>query len=58
VIVKLPENKNIIVDSKVSLVAYEKYVNETEGKDIHLKSHLQSIRNHLKNLDVKEYPFP
>jgi DNA recombination protein RmuC len=55
VIVKLPENKNIIVDSKVSLVAYEKYVNETEGKDIHLKSHLQSIRNHLKNLDVKEY---
>ncbi|NNF35125.1 MAG: DNA recombination protein RmuC, partial [Saprospiraceae bacterium] len=40
VIVKLPDNKNIIVDSKVSLVAYEKYVNEEEGKETYLKSHI------------------
>jgi len=55
VVVKLPEDKNIIVDSKVSLVAYERYVNEPEGKDIHLKKHIQSIRNHLKSLDIKTY---
>jgi len=55
VIVKLPDNKNIIVDSKVSLVAYEKYVNQDEGKETYLKSHIQSIKNHLRNLDVKEY---
>ncbi len=55
VVVKLPENKNIIVDSKVSLVAYERYVNEPEGKEVYLKNHIQSIRNHLKSLDIKTY---
>jgi DNA recombination protein RmuC len=55
VIVKLPDNKNIIVDSKVSLVAYENYVNQEEGKDTYLKAHIQSIKSHLKGLDVKEY---
>jgi DNA recombination protein RmuC len=55
VIVKLPDNKNIIVDSKVSLVAYEKHVNEEEGRETHLKNHIQSIKNHLRGLDVKEY---
>jgi len=55
VVVKLPENKNIIIDSKVSLVAYERYVNESEGKDVYLKNHIKSIRNHLKSLDIKTY---
>ena len=55
IIVKLPDNKNIIVDSKVSLVAYERYVNEDEGKETYLKNHIQSIKNHLRGLDVKEY---
>ena len=55
VVVKLPEDKNIIVDSKVSLVAYERYVNESEGQDLFLKKHIQSIRNHLKSLDLKTY---
>jgi DNA recombination protein RmuC len=55
VIVKLPDSKNIIVDSKVSLVAYERYVNEDEGKETYLKNHIQSIKNHLRDLDVKEY---
>jgi len=55
VIVKLPDNKNIIVDSKVSLVAYEKYVNEEEGRETYLKNHIQSIKNHLRGLDTKEY---
>ena len=56
VVVKLPDDKNIIVDSKLSLVGYEKYVNESENKEnreSYLRSHIQSIRNHLKSLDTK-----
>ncbi len=57
VIVKLPEQKNIIVDSKVSLTAYEKYVNAEEGreKEMELKNHLISIRSHIKGLSEKNY---
>ena len=58
VVVKLPDDKNIIVDSKLSLVGYEKYVNESENKEnqeSYLRSHIQSIRNHLKSLDTKSY---
>ena len=55
VIIKLPDGKNIIIDSKVSLTAYERYVNETEDREMHLRDHLHSVRNHLKSLDVKSY---
>lgn len=57
VIVKLPDNKSIIIDAKVSLVAFERYFNEENEtqKAIELKSHLQSIRNHFKSLSIKEY---
>lgn len=57
VVVKLPDNKNIIVDSKVTLTGYERFVNEDEEalKDGHLKSHLLAIRSHIKNLSVKNY---
>ncbi len=56
VIVRLPDNKNIIVDSKVALVAYERYVNsEQEEQAVNLKAHLLSIQNHIKGLDKKEY---
>jgi DNA recombination protein RmuC len=57
VVVKLPENKVVVIDSKVSLVHYERYVNE-EDKDaaaLHLRQHLQSIRNHLRTLAGKKY---
>ncbi len=57
VIVKLPEGKNIIIDSKVSLVAYERFVNtddENEKKE-HIKNHILSIRNHIKSLSEKNY---
>jgi DNA recombination protein RmuC len=57
VIIKLPENKCIIIDSKVSLVAYEKYCSaedETE-KALALKAHILSVRNHIKNLGIKTY---
>ncbi len=57
VIVNLPENKSIVIDSKVSLIAYEKYSSgETEEERIAaLKEHITSIRNHIKNLSSKNY---
>lgn len=57
VIVKLPENKHIIIDSKVSLVAYEAYTNEEkeEKRDVYLKQHVESIKNHVKGLSEKNY---
>ncbi|MEM6524080.1 MAG: DNA recombination protein RmuC [Bacteroidota bacterium] len=56
VIVRLPDKKNIIIDSKVTLIAYERYVN-TEGDEqtANLKSHIQALRNHIKGLDSKKY---
>ncbi len=56
-IINLPENKNLIIDSKVSLKAYEAYFNaETdEDKSIQLKAHIQSIRNHIRDLGGKNY---
>ncbi len=56
VIVRLPDNKNIIIDSKVTLVAYERYVNsENEEQIAQLKAHILAMRNHIKGLDSKKY---
>lgn len=57
VIIKLPESKHIIIDAKVSLVAYERYFNaeDEQKKSEELKYHLQSIKNHIKNLSAKNY---
>lgn len=57
VIVYLPENKNIIIDSKVSLTAYEQCVSaEDEALRIsHLNNHIKSVRNHIKLLSQKNY---
>jgi len=57
VIVHLPENKEIVIDSKVSLVAYERYVRAEEGaeREQALKEHLLSINAHLKGLEAKKY---
>lgn len=57
VIVHLPENKDVIIDAKVSLKAYEQYcseVDEARRADC-LKLHIQSIRNHIKALSDKDY---
>lgn len=56
-VVYLPENKHIIIDSKVSLVAYEKYVNSDneEEKKQFLKEHIISVRAHIKDLADKDY---
>ncbi len=54
VILKLPGDRHIIIDSKVSLNAYELY---TQTPDAHpLKLHIQAIRNHIKTLSEKNYP--
>ena len=57
VIVHLPDGKHIIVDSKVSLVAYEQYCNTDviSEKDQLLKLHIDSIKNHIKGLSEKNY---
>lgn len=56
-IVKLPGDKCIVIDSKVSLVAYVNYYNaeNDEEKKIHLKEHLKSINNHITTLSNKNY---
>ena len=56
-IINLPDNKHLIVDSKVSLTAYEGYFSSEnkEDKDNHLKKHIASIRKHIKELSEKQY---
>lgn len=57
-IIHLPDEKHLIVDSKVSLKAYEKFYNaeNEELRGRHLKEHVDSIRQHLKDLSGKNYP--
>lgn len=57
VIVRLPENKDVIIDSKVSLVAYERYCSaEDDQQRIDaLKQHTEAVRNHIKGLSNKDY---
>lgn len=57
VVVQLPQNKNIIIDSKVSLVAYERFFNADDPqtqKDA-LQAHVLSIRQHIRGLGKKDY---
>jgi DNA recombination protein RmuC len=57
VIIDLPDHKHIVVDSKVSLIAYEKFVcaETEEEKEIYLKQHLLSLKNHIQDLSGKNY---
>ncbi len=57
VVVKLPDNKHIIIDSKVSLTAYEAFVNSDDdaSREKFLKQHISSIKNHVKELSEKSY---
>jgi DNA recombination protein RmuC len=57
VIIQLPDNKHIVIDSKVSLVAYERLMSaETEEKRVvYLKDHINSLRSHVKLLGEKNY---
>lgn len=57
IVINLPDNKHIIIDSKVSLVAYERAVNAaTEDERAgHIKDHLVSLKNHIRGLSDKHY---
>ncbi len=57
VIVHLPEDKDIIIDSKVSLIAYEQYcaTEDDSARPLYLKQHTDAVRNHIKGLSAKDY---
>ena len=57
VVINLPDGKKMIVDSKVSLTAYEKYINEEDDilKMGHQKEHVNSIKRHVEQLGNKNY---
>ena len=57
VLIKLPGSRTIIVDSKVSLLAYDRYVaaDTKEGQQLALKEHLQSMYQHIDQLHGKNY---
>ena len=57
VVINLPDGKKMIVDSKVSLTAYEKYSNEEDDllKNSYLKEHINSVKRHVEQLSDKNY---
>jgi DNA recombination protein RmuC len=57
VVINLPDGKKMIVDSKVSLTAYEKYCNEEDDiiRKSYLKEHVNSIKRHVDQLGEKNY---
>ena len=57
VVINLPDGKKMIVDSKVSLIAYERYINAEDDplKLVYLKDHVNSIKRHVDQLGDKNY---
>ncbi|WP_036251550.1 DNA recombination protein RmuC [Methylobacter sp. BBA5.1] len=57
VIIRLPEDKDIIIDSKVSLLAYERYCasEDEQERTQALKQHTEAVREHIKSLSRKDY---
>ena len=57
VIIHLPDGKDIIIDSKVSLISWERYVNSDDmhQQAIHLGNLLHAVRSHIKSLGSKDY---
>lgn len=58
VTISYPDQRKVIIDSKVSLVAWEQYVSEAElaKQEQAMKSHILSLRNHIDGLSKKNYP--
>ncbi|MCA0236483.1 MAG: DNA recombination protein RmuC [Bacteroidetes bacterium] len=56
-IIQLPDNKQLIVDAKVSLTAFERYFNtqDPSQRDQHLRAHVSSLRSHVDNLSRTNY---
>jgi DNA recombination protein RmuC len=57
VIINLPEEKKIIIDSKLSLISYERFVSaeDDDQRSIHIKSYIDSVKKHIKELSDKNY---
>ena len=57
VVIHLPENRNLIIDAKVSLTAYEIHANSDNDpeRSVAIKKHLESVRSHIKELSEKNY---
>ncbi|WP_422108025.1 DNA recombination protein RmuC [Winogradskyella sp.] len=56
VVIHLPDSKKMIIDSKVSLVDYERMVNaEDDERDVFLRAHVNSIKKHVDQLSAKNY---
>jgi len=57
VVIHLPENKHLVIDSKVSLTAFERYCScdEANGRESELQEHVASVRRHVKELAAKNY---
>lgn len=58
VIVHLPDSRNLVIDSKVSLLAYQRWATEeedSEARDEALKQHVEAVRNHIRTLSEKDY---
>ena len=57
VVVHLPEHRNVVIDSKVSLKAYAEYVaaDEADVQEQKLKEHVRSVRQHVRELSAKNY---
>jgi hypothetical protein len=57
-ILHFPNNRHVVVDSKMSLTDYERYMNTEDGtpeKSIYLKAHIESVRSQVRRLAKKEY---
>ena len=57
VVLHLPDDKKMVIDSKVSLISYERYVNEDDQdlQEKFLKEHIASIKRHIEQLSEKKY---
>ena len=57
VIVRLPQDKDVVVDAKMTLVAYERYFNAEDDyqRELALNEHIAAIRNHIRLLSRKDY---
>ncbi len=57
VVIQLPDRKKLVVDAKVSLTAYERYINEDDDtqRETYLKQHIASLKAHINGLHKKSY---
>lgn len=57
VVVRLPDNKDIVIDAKVTLVAYERYCNAAsdDEREAALRQHIAAVRAHIDGLSLKQY---